>query len=160
MVTVGARTGKWLAVALVASLAVNIFVGGLYAAHWLMRPPHMVMMQRANAPDRGMPGFLDRIGEALPLADRSTWRGIVTKHQPEIAATGSAVREARRHVRDLLSADVVDPKALDAAFGELRERQAKFQQTLQATITEAALALPAPARRQMIDASRRGPVRE
>jgi uncharacterized membrane protein len=156
VVTLNVRAGKWLAIGLTASLAINLFLAGVYASHWYMhsrgRPVERPAMSDNN---RGIPPFLDRMAEALPSGDRAKFTDTVSKHQPEISRIGASVREARRQARAAMMAENFDRAAAEKAFGELRDRNVRFQQSLHETLMDAAATLPAPARRQMIEAGRR-----
>jgi uncharacterized membrane protein len=162
VVTLNVRAGKWLAVALTASLAVNLFLGGIYASRWFMHSPGRMAERALGAGgERGMPAFLERMAESLPPGERAKLTAAITKHQSEIASNGAAVREARRQVRDVATAENFDRAAAEKAFGDLRERSMRFQRSLHETLIDAAADLPPSARRQMVEAGRRGgPARE
>jgi len=157
VVTLNVRAGKWLAIGLTASLAINLFLAGVYASHWYLhsrgRPPAERPAMSDN--NRGIPPFLDRMAEALPPDDRAKLNDTVSKHQPEISRIGASVREARRQARAAMTAENFDRAAAEKAFGELRDRNVRFQQSLHETLMDAAATLPAQARRQMIEAGRR-----
>jgi uncharacterized membrane protein len=160
VVTLNVRAGKWLAIALTASLAVNLFLAGIYATRWFMHPPGR-SAERMLAGGGGMPAYFERMAEALPPGERTKLATVLAKHQPEIAALGASVREGRRGVRDVMTAENFDRSAAEKVLGDLRDRNTRFQQSLHETLIEAAAALPASARRQMIEAGRRaGPARE
>lgn len=161
MVTLNVRAGKWLTVALTASLAVNLFLGGIYASRWFMHPPGRPGERVLGGGERGLPAFLDRMAEVLPPDERAKLTAAIAKHQPEIASNGAAVREARRQVRNVATAENFDRAAAEKAFADLRERNMRFQRSLHETLIDAAADLPPSARRQIVEAGRRsGPARE
>jgi len=158
MVTLGPRAGKWLAAAFTASLAVNVFLAGLFVGQKMTAPlpPPGAAFRAADRPgDRPMPAIFDRVADALPSDQRATFLGVMEKHRPEIAAAGAAVREARMKVRDLMAGEQFNRTATEAAMSDLRARHAAFQQALQSAFVDAAQALPADARRQMVTAGAR-----
>jgi len=158
MVTFGPRTGKWLAAAFTASLAVNVFLAGLFIGQKMTAPPPppgMAFRPPERPGDRAMPAVLDRVADALPPDQRSTFLSVMEKHRSDIVAAGAAVRDARTKVRDLMASDQFDRTATEAAMGDLRERQTAFQRALQAAFVEAAQALPPDGRRQMVSAGAR-----
>jgi uncharacterized membrane protein len=120
-----------------------------------MRRPDRAPERVITVGDRGVPTFLDRMTEALPPDERAKLTATITKHQPEIAGIGAGVREARRKVRGLMTAETFDRTAAENAFGDLREQNMRFQKSLHETLIDAAASLPATARRQMIASGRR-----
>ena len=160
----GPSTGKWLAAAFTASLAVNVFLAGLFVGQKMttpLPPPGMAFRPPERTGDRGMPAVLDRVAAALPPDQRTTFLSVMDKHRSDITAAGAAVRDARMKVRDLLASEQFDRSATEAAMTDLRERQTAFQRSLQAAFVDAAQALPPEARRQMVNAgSRRATNRE
>jgi len=154
MVTLGPRAGKWLAAAFTASLAVNVFLAGLFVGQKMtapLPPPGFAF----RAAERPMPAILDRVADSLPPEQRTTFLGVIAKHQSNIATAGAAVREARAKVRDLMASEQFNRGATEAAMSDLRDRQIAFQRTLQAAFVDAAEALPPEARRQMVSAGTR-----
>jgi uncharacterized membrane protein len=142
------RSGRWLAAALTASLAVNVFLGGLFVGRWM--GPSPVMAERG--PPRGerpMQAMLDRISGALDAEDRAIFETVMDKHRPRLAATGTEFRNARRRTVDLMSAEPFDAAKLEAAMATLRERNLEFQQTLHGALIDAAAALPPGGRQKM-----------
>ena len=155
MVTLGPRTGKWLAAAFTASLAVNVFLAGLFVGQKMTTPPPPpeAAFRPADRPgDRPMPAILDRVADALPPDQRATFLGVMEKHRADIAAAGGGVREARMKVRELMASDQFNRAATEAAMSDLRARHAAFQQALQSAFVDAAQALPPDARRRMVNA--------
>ena len=158
MVTLGPRAGKWLAAAFTASLAVNVFLAGLFVGQKMtapMPPPGIAFRSPDRPGERPMPAIFDRVADALAPEHRATFLSVMDKHRAEIMAAGSAVRDARIKVRGLLGSDQFDRSATEAAMSDLRERHTAFQRTLQSAFVDAAQALPPDARRQMVNAGAR-----
>ncbi|HEX9462855.1 MAG TPA: periplasmic heavy metal sensor [Alphaproteobacteria bacterium] len=147
--------GSWLAIAFTASLAVNVFLAGLFIGQRMMAPmpPAAAAAFRGGerAGERTMPAIIDRIAEILPPDQRTVFLATMEKHRADIMGAGAAVREARAKVRDLLSADNFDRPATEAAMSDLRDRHAAFQRALQMAMLDAAEALPPDARRQVVN---------
>ncbi len=155
-------SGKWVAIALTASLAVNIFLAGLFVGRQMGGPPHLLMRTMGPAPhepwrpgDRGLPPFIERMAERLEPQDRRVLVSAVEKHQADIAARGVALRQARAKLREIVDADKFDRTAAEAALTDLRQRSLEFQQTLQTALLDAAEQLPAEARREMMNPPRK-----
>lgn len=140
-----------LAIALVASLALNLFLGGMMTASWLFReePP----------PGFPRPGLFDRqaalsaIGEEHRPAIEAIW----AKNGPELRRRVRALREARDAIRRQLTADSFDPAALAEAHALLEERGRAAHAAMQANIAEVAAALPDEERQRYFEATRRRP---
>lgn len=140
------RLSRRLAVVLAASLALNLFLGGMLTAHWLFRgpPPH----------ERGG-RFFDRQAalEAIDAEHRAGVQAILARNEPELRARMRAVREARREVRRQLMGDPIDHEALAQAHAELAARGQEAHARMQANVAEIAAALPAAERRRFFEAS-------
>jgi uncharacterized membrane protein len=158
MVSLEPRTGKWLAIALTASLGVNIFLAGLFVGRQMVEPPALRTVAFRPG-DRPMPAFVDRVAAALTPDHRDTFLTAMGKFRPQIEASGDAVREARMKVRQLLAAEKFDRAATEQAMAELRQRNTEYQRTVQAALLGAAEALPPDARRAMLHPEQRQAIR-
>jgi Spy/CpxP family protein refolding chaperone len=138
---------RWL---LLASLALNVALGAALALPWLAsdhyKPTHSRMHGRDHMPS---PRHLRRVlGE-----DRSTVvEAVMQRHRPHIRATFPPLREARRATHAAMAADPFDAAALERAFAELRERDARSTTAIQAMLAELMTQLT-PAERAKIVAS-------
>ena len=152
---------KWIAIALTASLAVNVFLAGMFVGRRMIVPPPPPLGPAAQQPpawrpgDRALPPMIDRIAEGLSPQYRATFLAAMDKHRPEIMTSGVALREARGKVREMLSAENFDRNATSAAMTDLLSHETTFRQSLQAALLDAAGDLPLEARRQMINPPRR-----
>ena len=147
------RTGKWLAVALTASLAVNLFLGGLFVGRWF--GPSPVMAERGpRGPERPVQAMMDRMAASLDSEDRTLFERTMDRHRPRLAALGSELRESRRRSVEVMGAEAFDRAALETAMSTLRERNAEFQRALHAALVDAAVSLPPPARQKIAAANR------
>lgn len=155
MVSFKSGTGTWLAIAFTASLAVNVFLAGLFVGQRMMAPMPPAAAAAFRGGDRpgerGMPAIVNRIAEILPPEQRTEFLATVDKHRAEIMAAGAAVRDARGKVRELLSADNFDRAATESAMNDLRDRHSAFQRVLQTAMLDATEALPPETRRQIVN---------
>ena len=155
--------GKWVVIALTASLAVNVFLAGLFVGRQMETPPPPPLGRAAPPPpawrpgDRGLPPMVGRIAEGMSPQYRTTFLATLDKHRPEITAAGAALREARGKLREILSAESFDHDAAAAGMADVGTKEQQFRQTLQSALLEAAAALPVDGRRQMINPPRRPP---
>ncbi len=154
MVTFESRSGKWLAAALTASLAINVFLGGLFVGRW-MGPSHMTA-DRGGPPrgERPVQAMLQRMADTLDGGDRVTFETVMDRHRARLAAVGVESREARRRTVELMSAEPFDAAKLATAMTALRERNIEFQRTLHTALIDAAVSLPPAARQKMATAGR------
>jgi uncharacterized membrane protein len=153
-------SNRWVAIALTASLAVNVFLAGLFVGRQMSAPPPPLgpaaQQQPAWRPgDRGLPPMFERIAEGMSPQYRAIFLSTMEKHRPDIMAAGTALREARGKMREMLSAENFDHDGTAAAMAELQERETVFRKSLQSSLLEAAAALPVEGRRQMINPARR-----
>lgn len=157
MVTIGPRAAPWLLVALLISLAINLFVGGLAAGRHFAGSP--APTQPAIAPPQ--PGervpvpAVRRFIAALPEEHRPIVEASLAERRPQIAAATRELRAARERVRDVLVAERFDRAALDAALEGVRDRNADVQRVLHQALVQAADRLPQEARRAIAEAGRR-----
>jgi uncharacterized membrane protein len=133
---------RWLVVALVVSLAMNLAVGGLMLGHVLRGPPSW----RPGDPEGGPAHRLMRL---LPPEARDTVRQSFKEAGPEIRARAKALRQARDGVRDAIMAEPFDRARLDAAFADMRARSDALQTAVQAAIADGVSKLPPEARRKV-----------
>ena len=155
MVTFETRAGKWLAVALTASLAANLFLAGLFVGRWFGPPPMFAHAAAPRVTERPVQAKLDRVAGSLDESSRSTFETIVSRHRPRLADAGAAFRETRSRVAEVMAAEPFDKAKLDAALQDLRARSMEFQGTLHTALSDAAAGLPAPARQDLAKAATR-----
>lgn len=130
-----------VAVALIASLVLNVGLTAMLAARWNGPPP---------AP-RGhrLEAFMERLVARLPAGERAPLRAAIRIHGPQITARYRALRAARDRVRHAFGAQPFDHAALEAAFAGTRTRMADLQAAVQAAIADAAEKLSPAARRDL-----------
>lgn len=155
---------KWVVIALTASLAINVFLAGMFAGRQMTMPPPPPLgpAGRQQPPawrpgDHALPPMVGRIAEGMSPQYRATFVATMDKHLPDIMAAGAALREARGKLRQILSAENFDREAAAAGMADVGTKEQQFRQTLQSAFLEAASGLPVDGRRQMINPPRRSP---
>lgn len=146
------RPNRTLSALLFLSVALNLFLGGVLASHWLFRPPPW---------DDGGPG--DRLPPLHRLADGAgldpPYRDQVTAlwldQRPRLHRQMRAVREARRQVHRLLTAETLDRAALATAQETLSQRLTAARAAMQDHLLEVAALLPPEQRRAYFEAGLR-----
>lgn len=128
---------KW-AIALVVSLALNLFLGGMMTARWMMYP--------RGAPPRGM-GMRVRSLEGslkrhLDPSVHETLRKIDAEHQEVIEGRMQEAREASRAARRTLLAEPFDEAGARQAFAAARAKQGAAREAMQDALIDLAAALP------------------
>lgn len=153
MVTFESRSGKWLAAALTASLAINIFLGGLFVGR-LMGPSPLLADRGPPRAERPVQAMMDRMSSALDTADRATFETVMDRHRQRLSSTNAEFREARRRTAEVMSAEPLDRAKLEKAMADLRDRNQEFQRTMHAALVDVAAALPPDARQKIAAAGR------
>ncbi len=129
--------GRWLALGLAVSLALNLFFGGVMVARW-MRPAHFPWMASGPAAD-----------------------GIAQRQRGEWRERAAAVAEARQALRQQLIADPADKAAVERAGAKVIAQIAESQKAMHRNLAEKAAALPPEEREKFVGAAfdRRGQFR-
>jgi len=145
-----ARRPRWLGFVLIASLAVNLFLGGIVVGGWVAGggPP-----LPAWQPGAGLRAF-PRLIETLPPEARAEAADILAEHRGEIRRSLVALHRARRDVFQLLAQETVDRPALEQAFATLRARMTAAQAAVQDALIEVSVSLPPEQRRALAEAAR------
>lgn len=159
MVTFQSRATKWLALALFASLAANLFMAGIYAGRMFTgHGARHAMPAVAEADQPALPPFLGRVLDSVPAEHRGVVEAVFAERRPALQSASRTVREARQRVGAVLSAEKLDRPALEAAFAELRFRTTEMQAVLHGALATAAERLPPEARPGLVAAGglRRG----
>jgi len=140
-------TSRRLGYLLIASLAVNLFLGGLYAGQWLEDWRRGPESERA-APMRF---HLGRFVDHLPQASREVARQAVERHRAEIRGAIQGIREARRQAGTALRAEPFAPEELEAALTKLRGHAGEAHQAMHQAMAEMAAKLPPEGRQALAE---------
>lgn len=128
-----------LGIALIISLAINLFVVGIFAVGYFFHGPRHNSYSGGPFPHWSARRSLDRDGRKKVDA---IWR----EAHPALRERIRAMRKARRAVRRQLRADALDRKALDASYIELRDRSVAARRALKDVLTKIAVTLNAEQR--------------
>lgn len=121
---------RWL---LVVSLALNLAVIAGIAWHHLGDGEHRRARMHAMHAPMPNPMLLRRV---LSEERQAVVDATLDAHRPRIRASVRAVIAARREAHALMTAETLDPQALDAAFETLRQRDAEAAAAVQAMLTD------------------------
>ncbi len=168
MVSFDASAAKYLAIALVVSLGVNFFLGGLVLGRAANSPAEIAAVPPPTPlpqPPGGQPasgalprgGILQQALAALPPEHRPILRQAVEQRRRDIFAAGLAIRDARARSDEALRADSFDRAALEASLVQLRARNDALAAIFHAAVAEAAARLPVEARRDLAEWGRPRP---
>jgi uncharacterized membrane protein len=133
------RSGRWVKIALVASLCLNVLVIGVAGGF---------LLKHRDGP-RG--DRIDRIVRYLPEARRDEARSMLEARLPEYEALRDQSREARRESMALLAADPLDEAALRAALTRARAFSGQRRAMLEDAMMDFAVTLSAEERREMVE---------
>jgi uncharacterized membrane protein len=141
---------KHWAIALVVSLALNLFLGGIFAARWLGGP--------RGGPRSGKPHLrFDALREALGPEAKAAIDQVDGKHSAAIRETMGEMMAARRAATEALTADPFDADKAREAHRSLIAKETAARGAMHEALVELAAALPAEQRAKLGKAmSRRG----
>ena len=154
MVSGSSRIVPWLAGALLVSLAVNVFLGGVYVGRFFGPERSDVATTASAAGERPVRRLIGALAAGLDAPDRERFIAAVSERAPQLRRAARELRSARRAVLEEVHAMPFDRARLDGALNALRDRQQAVQTELQTAIADAVEALPAAAR-QKIGTARR-----
>lgn len=130
-----------LTIALLASLAINLFAVGAAVG---------VFVAGRNAPPmRGQPlgpAALWRAGDALPPDQRQAYRDLLRAQSLEVRQEVRQSRRARREAFEALGEDRVDPAAIRSRLDEARRLEMQARGQVEGALVDFAARLPPPER--------------
>ena len=146
---------RWATFALFASLAVNLFLGGVLAGEWVRgKAPSPTAAALDPAPPANgetvVRGIIQRALAAIPAEQRGAVEQRLAGHRLEIQRANRELRAARERVRDFFLADPIDRPALERAYAEQRERNLALQTATQRAVLDAMIDLPLETRRAVV----------
>jgi uncharacterized membrane protein len=144
---------RGLLIALIISLAVNIFVLGGLAGLALIGFP------RRGPPPPGPPRLV-ALGETLTPAQRDAWKATIRQTAETGAPKLLHARQARHEAWQALTAEPVNPQAALAALDQARTLEFQARSEMDRAVVGFAATLPLDERRKLGEAlvrSRRGP---
>lgn len=131
-----------LGTALLLSLGLNLFMGGLIAGRGLStRGGVDLQMSPAN-----LKLGIQRVLEVLPPGDAEIMRGIFESERPDIRSRFVALNGARKAVGAALKAEPFDAAAFTAAYETMQARSQELQAAIHGVIEAAVPLLSAEGR--------------
>jgi uncharacterized membrane protein len=144
------RGGRyWTRIALIASIALNLFFIGV-AGVWAVKP----LLHDRDAPPGGANSFAERMASRLPDADKPILMQSFQKRHDDIRRLFDEARAAQRDARRSLRADPFDPAAFAAASARVRAARDAAQAAIHQAVLEAATNMSADGRAKLAQPSR------
>ncbi len=139
---------KHWAIALLVSLALNLFLGGLIATRWLRGP--------VDGPRSGRPHLrFDSLREALGPEAKAAIDQVDDQHSATIRKTMREMMKARRAATEALTADPFDAEKAREAHKVLMTKETTARSAMHEALVELAAALPAEQRAKLGQAMRK-----
>jgi uncharacterized membrane protein len=110
---------RFLVIALLAALALNLFLGSVIAGHWMQPEPRIW-----NAA-----AIIERRAERLPEADAAVLRATFAEHREALERHFEALRASRAQARAAAGRAPFDRRALAAALADVRSRTDALQRS-------------------------------
>ena len=143
---------RWITVlgaALVISLALNLFLGGVIVGHRVGQGGGGLpngAMNPANLTKR-----MEQVFRVLPEADAKMMRGLFEAARPDITQRFQALQESRRAIGAALKAEPFDPAAFTAAYEAMQARSQELQAAVHGVIKAAIPQLSAGGRAVILE---------
>jgi len=138
---------KILGALLAASIAANLFLGGVIAGRFTGEAAQDLRAKRN----------VEAMLEPLPQDKRALVRKELRAAMPQVRQHFKALQEARARVAEELVKPEPDPAQLDRRFAEVQAQTTAIQAALQQAFKRAAVSLTPEERRAVIEALRRRP---
>jgi len=138
----GRRAPRWMWIALIVSLGLNLLVAGVVAsAAWNLQ----------HRDGFGFHGRLSSFLSTLPAERAETLRGIIDQSRPALRTARQEIRQQRREAARLFAAEPVDRRALAEAGVRLLDTELKLRQGYVQLMTELAESMTAQERRALVE---------
>ena len=138
---------RTLAVLLAVSLAVNLFLAGIYAGRLSAHHGDAHAMPVFGL---GGPGFESGF-RFVPRGEREHIRGLLHERRPELKEQHSALRKLHREIAEELQRDKPDRALIESKLAEIRAQTGKIEQAMQAAFLDRMLAMGAAERKTVIE---------
>ena len=141
---------RWITVlggALVVSLALNLFFGGVVVGHrvgtggdfdWQLTPAKLKF-------------GIERVTRTLPAADAKIMRDLFEAQKSDITQRFEALQESRKAIGAALKAEPFDAAAFTAAYEAMQARSQELQAAIHGVIKSAIPQLSAEGRRVIVE---------
>jgi len=140
-VTDPARRSRIVIALLVASLALNLFLGGRFAAQLMARRPHGLSAM--------LPHVVEELGARLSAADRAVLQQVFAAHEADIGRLAATVDDARAGIRAAMAAEPFDGAALHRALDSAEDKDVALRTELENVLVETAERISPGGRRQL-----------
>jgi uncharacterized membrane protein len=144
------RRGLWIA--LIASLAVNVFLVGWVASSWVYGPRFAPGVRATTATGSPFSFHHRRALRTLSGTEREIAERVWRENFPELRERARALRQAHLDMRAAFAADQADAKSLGDAVAAFKEKANAMFDHANATLLNIATALPADARKAYFSA--------
>jgi len=134
---------RWIGGALIASLALNLFMGGFLVARLISGERQQSAMSPVEIDFRTLP-------RGLPPSIREDIEHHVRERKREITHTYRELIQARATLGKLMIQENLDKGALEKEFGKLRDLQIELQSPLHEAMIEALGTLNPEQRREIV----------
>jgi uncharacterized membrane protein len=144
-----ARPRRWLAIVLIASLAVNAFLLGAFATDFLR-----IFGWRHGPPPPGQPPVsfeLRWLEGRLPPAAFARMQEAVAEGRPDTLRHFDRLKELRLELGRLVAEPEPDRAAIDAQLAEIRAELGRMQAGVQGRVMDALVALPPETRAKLAE---------
>ncbi len=119
-----------LGAALVVSLALNLFFGGVIAGHRLGQRGQLDLQLNPARLQLG----IERVARALPDADAALLRSQFDTGRADLAQRFQSLQEARRAVGQALRSEPFDAAVLTAAYEAMQARSQEMQAAIHGVV--------------------------
>ncbi len=133
------------AVILFLSLAVNLFMAGVFAGRMMRHSP-----PPGVGPENVRQFSLERIAEDLPPEAKKELRQNMQGQRRSLMDRQQALRTAHQNLARILGAETFDQMAATDAFAAMRQQQVQMQKMAQDALIAAASRMPAENRQRLI----------
>ena len=137
---------RWIGPILTGSIILNVFLIGFVAAR-LITPDSAPSGKNIEFTMRSLP-------DGLSEEARERLEDQIRDRQEEMNVAYERLNEARERVNEILTADDINPRALDRELSKLRRLQMEIQDPIHRAFIEATKEMNREARREMIRARR------
>ena len=134
---------RWPWYLLVASLAGNMLMGGVFAARFLHHPP--------PGPEHAVRRFVERASDVLPPEDAEILRRALEAERETLVRMGGNMEELRRRLEAGVTASPFDPQAVSRAFEAARTTDAELRRRLDDKVVEVLSRMSEEGRRRLAE---------
>ncbi len=146
--------GRGLIVLLAASLGLNLFALGHWSGRIIAGGPHPgPAIEKSHHGGLDSPFDLMRHADALSPEVRETFRAVIKGRLPSLRAEHRRMRELRRELSGLMSAEAWDGEAVAEKLDQISAAQSRQREAFHAAFVSAFETLPAAERRRLVEAA-------